>query len=247
MKINDVEQILGITKANIRFYEKEGLLTPSRTENGYRDYTESDLVRLKAIVIYRKLGIPVQQIADILDGAVSLQDALDANIKALNQEIDKLNGALALCQQLKNEDTGILDAEKYWSLIHEQENSGFRFHSLANDYINFIAPTLSWLYWTPEDAWHKPLRIIKYILGWSILFALINSFTLGISFSEQLGIQFFGKLGGIFVWGILLLPVYFIGKQNAKVADRIQKFLIIAIPIIALLIVCYCFCIPFLA
>ena len=37
MKINDVEQILGITKANIRFYEKEGLLNPSRNENGYRD------------------------------------------------------------------------------------------------------------------------------------------------------------------------------------------------------------------
>ena len=45
MKINDVEQILGITKANIRFYEKEGLLTPGRTENGYRDYTQRDIDR----------------------------------------------------------------------------------------------------------------------------------------------------------------------------------------------------------
>ena len=34
MKINEAEQLLGITKANIRFYEKEGLLTPSRNESG---------------------------------------------------------------------------------------------------------------------------------------------------------------------------------------------------------------------
>ena len=40
MKINDVEKLLGITKANIRFYEKEGLLTPGRMENGYREYSE---------------------------------------------------------------------------------------------------------------------------------------------------------------------------------------------------------------
>lgn len=60
MKIKDVEEQLDITKSNIRFYEKEGLITPNRTENGYRDYSEEDVRRLKEIVILRKLGIPVQ-------------------------------------------------------------------------------------------------------------------------------------------------------------------------------------------
>lgn len=32
----------GMTWANIRFYEQEGLLTPARTSNGYRDYSEAD-------------------------------------------------------------------------------------------------------------------------------------------------------------------------------------------------------------
>ena len=32
----------GMTRANIRFYEQEGLLTPARTSNGYRDYSEAD-------------------------------------------------------------------------------------------------------------------------------------------------------------------------------------------------------------
>ena len=38
MKINQVEQLVGITKKNIRFYEEQGLLSPGRNrENGYND------------------------------------------------------------------------------------------------------------------------------------------------------------------------------------------------------------------
>ncbi len=32
----------GMTRANIRFYEQEGLLAPARASNGYRDYSEED-------------------------------------------------------------------------------------------------------------------------------------------------------------------------------------------------------------
>ena len=235
MKINEVEQLLSITKANIRFYEKEGLLTPGRTERGYREYSDSDIERLKAIVIYRKLGIPVQQIADILDGAVSLQDVLDGTIRNLNAEIEKLNGSLMLCKQLKAEDADTLDTDRYWDIVQAKEQLGFRFQSLASDYINFVAPTLSWLYWTPEDAWHSPTRILKYVIGWSILFALINKFLLGTSFGQQFRIQLFGKLGGIIIGGILLLPAYLISKHNPKFADWFTKFLMIAAPIAAFL------------
>ena len=109
MKINDVEKQLGITKANIRFYEKEGLLTPSRSANGYRDYTEADIARLKDIIILRKLGIPVQQAADILDGVQPMQEALEGNTAKLRQEIQKLNGSLALCLRILREDAKTLD------------------------------------------------------------------------------------------------------------------------------------------
>ena len=42
MTIREIEALSGMTRANIRFYESEGLLTPNRMENGYRDYTRSD-------------------------------------------------------------------------------------------------------------------------------------------------------------------------------------------------------------
>ena len=37
MTIREIEERSGMTRANIRFYEQEGLLSPVRRENGYRD------------------------------------------------------------------------------------------------------------------------------------------------------------------------------------------------------------------
>lgn len=46
MNIKEVEKVTGLTKANIRFYEEEGLVCPKRNEqNNYRIYTEVDLYR----------------------------------------------------------------------------------------------------------------------------------------------------------------------------------------------------------
>ena len=221
MKINDVEQILGITKANIRFYEKEGLLTPGRTENGYRDYTEADIIRLKEIVIYRKLGIPVQQIADILDGALPLQSALDENIKTLNEEIEKLNGSLALCQQLKAENADALDTPRYWDILQNKEEAGYRFQSIVSDYIDFLAPTLTWLYWVPEDAWHSPKRIVKYLLIWSFAFAGLNSLANG-DYGGNFIRLFFGFIGGILSWAVLFIPIYLLSKKKPELAKTLE-------------------------
>ena len=48
MKINEVEAAVGVTKKNIRFYEEEGLISPSREPgNGYRSYSQADVERLR--------------------------------------------------------------------------------------------------------------------------------------------------------------------------------------------------------
>ena len=40
MTIKEVEQITGLTRSNIRFYEKEKLISPERNaSNGYREYS----------------------------------------------------------------------------------------------------------------------------------------------------------------------------------------------------------------
>ena len=49
MRIQELEGIVGSDRATIRFYEKEGLITPNRSENGYRDYTPENAEELKKI------------------------------------------------------------------------------------------------------------------------------------------------------------------------------------------------------
>ena len=53
MTIKEMETRSGLTRANIRFYEAEGLLTPQRRPNGYRDYSEEDLAELQRIKLLR--------------------------------------------------------------------------------------------------------------------------------------------------------------------------------------------------
>ena len=56
MKIKQVEELVGITKKNIRFYEDQGLLEVKRADNGYREYGLEDVKRLQEIRLLRKLA-----------------------------------------------------------------------------------------------------------------------------------------------------------------------------------------------
>lgn len=73
MKIKEVENLVGIKKTNIRFYEREGLLNPERSENNnYREYSEEDVRRLKEIKNLRLLGIPTSEIRLLFEGEVEM-------------------------------------------------------------------------------------------------------------------------------------------------------------------------------
>ena len=63
MKIYQVEELVGITKKNIRFYEDQGLLCPKRNpENDYREYSLADVRTLEKIKLLRKLSVPIEEI-----------------------------------------------------------------------------------------------------------------------------------------------------------------------------------------
>ena len=55
MTIKEIEELAGMPRANIRYYEKEGLLNPERDVNGYREYSEKDLLILKKIIFQVKI------------------------------------------------------------------------------------------------------------------------------------------------------------------------------------------------
>lgn len=47
MTTHEVEEMLGITKQSLIYYEKEGLIHPKRNENNYRNYMQKDINILK--------------------------------------------------------------------------------------------------------------------------------------------------------------------------------------------------------
>jgi len=68
MRIGTLAQRLGTTAHAIRFYERRGLLPgPGRTDNGYREYTESQASRLRLLIGLRQLDLPLEQAAMLAD------------------------------------------------------------------------------------------------------------------------------------------------------------------------------------
>lgn len=66
--IAELEARSGMTRANIRFYESEGFLSPARRENGYRDYSEADLEQLLRLKLLRALDLPLAEIRELQRG-----------------------------------------------------------------------------------------------------------------------------------------------------------------------------------
>lgn len=82
MGIKEMEKQTGISSQNIRYYEKQGLLSPKRNpENGYRIYGEEEAEQLKRIKLFRKLDMPIEDIRRMLSREQSLQEALTAQKK----------------------------------------------------------------------------------------------------------------------------------------------------------------------
>ena len=127
MRIKEVEDLVGITKKNIRFYEKEGLLTPGRElENSYRDYTEEDVRRLRIIKLLRKLDMPISEIADVLENRLSLPEALHLHSLLLEEQRCNIVNAQRVCRLISESGASLseLDTEHYLDEIARgEENS----------------------------------------------------------------------------------------------------------------------------
>lgn len=115
MVIKEVEEQTGMTRANIRFYEKEGLLTPQRAENGYRDYSEADLKELEKIKLLRVLGLPLEDIRAAQSGQKELNDLMKKHMSTLEEERKKLETAQEVCREMQRDGSGYdeLNAQSY--------------------------------------------------------------------------------------------------------------------------------------
>jgi len=225
MKINELENQLGLSRANIRFYEKEGLLTPERKENGYREYSEADISILKKIIIFRKIGLSLPQIKEILNDDLELSIALEENILELTQKIEELNGALEVCKTMKTDAPSkeSFDEEHYWNLIQSKENAGEKFADIFQDYIELEKRSLlnMWgsVFFTDFDGkaekygWKKVLLMMLALCilrGFGSMVFWDKSFWEGFSYPFFL----FGTIS------LIILPIFFLHKKYQNTPPR---------------------------
>ncbi len=97
--ISAVAEMYGIHPQTLRLYEREGLLTPSRTEGNTRLYTDEDLQRLEFILnLARDLGVNISGISIILqmrERMEEMQFQIQDFVKAIQQEVMSRAGAAA--------------------------------------------------------------------------------------------------------------------------------------------------------
>ncbi len=87
----------------LRMYEREGLLTPSRSEGNTRLYTQDDIERLEVILkLTRELGVNlagVEIILNMREKMAEMQNQIEQFVKSLNTEISQRARPLEQDQQ----------------------------------------------------------------------------------------------------------------------------------------------------
>jgi len=123
MTIKEVEEKTGLSRSNIRFYEKEKLIAPDRNDtNRYREYTEENVSDIKKIAYLRTLGISIQNIQKIINHEIVLRDIICEQEKILDGQISDLQRAKKICAQMMEDEEinyDTLDIERYTKRLPE--------------------------------------------------------------------------------------------------------------------------------
>ena len=193
MRIGKIAEITGISISNIRFYEKKGLLTPIReSENNYREYSQDDVFRIKEILLYRKIGLPIETIYLIFDGQISLNQTLTRQKLQLTEQEEQLKAALYLCDMLieaEQEHFDEKDIDHYLAYVYKEEQMGNHFPPITElveditDYtIDAILP--AYTYYGLHISWPLGTKVISFVF-WGLLIATPITYLLENKLADQ--------------------------------------------------------------
>lgn len=242
MEIKKVEKLLNISRSNIRFYEKEGLINPSREDNNYRDYSEEDIAMLKKIIVLRKLGFTVDEIKKLQKGDVDFSEVAIQNNTRLQTELKDLKKAIELSDYIsKNEqDFNSFDTEQYWHSINDSEKSGEKFVDIYKDCLVFESEIFDtmwrnvFLHDSKKSRYkHGLVKSGAILLFLCVIRGLAKMFWGNGSFLEGFLYPFF-----IFVIAsAILLPLFLLSKKSPKLAKIIIEIIVILGALILLAVV----------
>lgn len=103
-RIGEAARQSGVSAANIRYYEKEGLLVPgAREDNSYRLYSADDVHRLRFIRLCRAMDMSLDEVRTLLALDLRRKADCDAACEALDEHLHHVRTRLAELQALESD------------------------------------------------------------------------------------------------------------------------------------------------
>ncbi len=104
MKIGELSKLTGASVRSIRYYEQQGLLTPARLINGYREYDPALAAeQVKTIKLYLGLGLSTEQISGFLNCVIRNREAFCTEILPIYREkLKELDRQINLLTQIRS-------------------------------------------------------------------------------------------------------------------------------------------------
>ena len=210
MTIKELEERTGMTRANIRYYEQEGLLAPARKENGYRSYSEEDCEDLLKIKLLRQLQFSLQEIRALQDGTLSLTQAMEGRSALLERESSELLSARDVCRTIEREvpDYAALDPQVYLRQLSAPRDTAAADVAQPHPWRRYFARSLDLtlaglavslvrfcVFRQTVDS-GAGARIVQLILSWTVLML-----------AEPLLLHFWGTTVGKRLFGIRVVSI----------------------------------------
>ena len=214
MKIGEVANETGLSISNIRFYEKKGLLAPARKEeSGYREYTAEDVNRLKTILLYRKMGLPIETIYLVFQGRITLAVALERQTEELRKQKEEINASLELCQKvLKDTNLEKINIDTYLDFVIMEEEKGTHFVEIQEIIDDFTAYTGLRNYVSGNGRIArfinnpKVMRVVSAV--WLVTCILLPIFVMVESYTSD-GYVSFQLIAFYVMWAFIMLVPFF--------------------------------------
>ena len=136
LRIGEAARRTGVSAANIRYYEKEGLLQPAlRADNDYRHYAEHDLHRLRFIRMCRSMDMSLDEVRSLLaleghnpGDCHTASQTVEAHLGHVRQRLAELQRLEATLQALKQQCDGQQAPCNLIAALHAQAD---RLHPVA--------------------------------------------------------------------------------------------------------------------
>lgn len=202
MTIKEIEDLSGMTRANIRFYESQGLLTPARDTNGYRNYTEKDLETLNRIRLLRTLHLSLDDIRAAGNGEKDLGDVLLNHLRHLKEEQNGLVQCQDVCEQMCRDHVAYntFDAQHYLDLMDMPRHAAPP--ELEHDTVSKV--TAPW-----RRFFAREIDLTLNSLLWSAFLTLVIGVNISEDFLVDASLSFLlvSTTGSLFITNVIVLLV----------------------------------------